>query len=281
MDPVRGLIVNADDLGWSRSVNAGIIEAHLTGIVTSTSILATGAAFSDAAALALTTPSLDAGVHLSFYRGATFLPPERVSTLVGPDGQFLGSWRRIVGRLLAGTFDLGQLEAELRAQIAAVKAAGIAPTHVDGEKHLHLWPSIFDLVCRLAVESGIPQVRVVREPPGLHAIPLGLGVLSRRDAGVARRCGLVTPNATIGVTEPPRDLEAFARILRGAHAPHVEFVVHPGHVDEEFMRIQRTVANRLVRSREDELAVLTSPEAREMVERSGYSLVRRTDDVGQ
>lgn len=271
----RRLVVNADDFGWSRSVNAGIVEAHRYGIVTSASLLATGADFADAVALARVTPSLDVGVHLSFYRGGTVLPREQVSSLVGPDGSFLGSWRRIVGRLLAGTFDLAQLEAELRAQIALVKAMGLEPTHLDGEKHLHLWPPIFDVVCRLAVESGIPQVRVVREPLSVHAVPLGLRVLSARGARIARRCGLVTPDATIGVTEPPRDLRTFARILRGARARSVEFVVHPGQVDEEFMEIQRTVANRLVCSREDELAVLTSPEAREVVERSGYSLAGR------
>lgn len=281
MEGPRTLIVNADDFGWSRSVNAGVIEAHRSGIVTSASILATGVAFADAAALALATPSLDVGVHLSFYRGATVLPAERVPALVGPDGQFLGSWRRIIGRLLAGTFDLGQLEAELRAQIAAAKAAGIAPTHLDGEKHLHLWPSVFDIVCALAVESGIPQVRVVREPPGVRAIQLGLGALSLRDARVAHRSGLVTPDATIGVAEAPRDMQVFARILRGARARRVEFVVHPGHVDAEFMGIQGTMANRLVCSREEELAVLTSPEARALVERSGYVLAGRTSAGGQ
>lgn len=272
----RELIVNADDFGWSRSVNAGIALAHSSGIVTSASILAPGAAFADAAALALATPSLDVGVHLSFYRGATLLPPEQVPALVGPDGRFLGSWRHIVGRLLGGTFDLGQLEAELRAQIAAVMAAGLTPTHLDGEKHLHLWPSVFDIVCKLAVESGIPEVRVVREPLSAHSIPLGLGALSLRDARTARVSGLITPDATIGVTEAPRDLAAFARILHRARAQRVEFVVHPGHVDEEFMEIQSTVANRLVRSREEELAVLTSAEARDMVERSGYVLMGRT-----
>jgi predicted glycoside hydrolase/deacetylase ChbG (UPF0249 family) len=268
VEPRRELVVNADDFGWSKSVNSGIIEAHRSGIVTSASVLATGDAFADAVALARATPSLSVGVHLSFYRGDTMLP-------------FLGSWRRIVGRLIAGTFDLDQLERELRAQIAAVKAAGIRPTHLDGEKHLHLWPSVFELVCRLAVETGIPQVRVVREPPGLRVVPAALGLLSARDARFAHRSGIAVPDATIGVTESPSDMGAFARILRGARAPRVEFVVHPGHVDAQFMEIQRTMPNRLVCSREDELAVLTNPEARVLVERAGYMLAGRTAASGQ
>jgi predicted glycoside hydrolase/deacetylase ChbG (UPF0249 family) len=37
---MKNLIVNADDLGWTRGVNRGIDEAHQNGIVTSTSLLA-------------------------------------------------------------------------------------------------------------------------------------------------------------------------------------------------------------------------------------------------
>jgi predicted glycoside hydrolase/deacetylase ChbG (UPF0249 family) len=33
------LLVNADDFGYSFSVNKGIIEAHTKGIVTSTSVM--------------------------------------------------------------------------------------------------------------------------------------------------------------------------------------------------------------------------------------------------
>jgi predicted glycoside hydrolase/deacetylase ChbG (UPF0249 family) len=273
--PTGQLIVNADDFGWSRSVNAGIVESHVDGIVTSASLLAPGAAFDDAVALSAATPTLDVGVHLSFYRGDPVLPPDAVASLLGADGRFLGSWQRIVGRLVAGTFDLGQLEAELRAQIARVMEAGIAPTHLDGEKHLHLWPSVFDVVCRLASEARIPEVRVVREPFGPRPIPLGLRLLSRLDARAAARAGLTVPDGTVGVTDHPADMAALARILRGARAPRVEFVVHPGHVDAEFMELQRTTPNRLVASREEELAVLTDPEARRLVEAAGYSLVGR------
>ncbi|MDO8964434.1 MAG: ChbG/HpnK family deacetylase [Coriobacteriia bacterium] len=268
----RQLTVNADDFGWSRSVNRGIVEAHTDGIVTRTSVLATGAAFDDAAELAMATPSLGIGVHLNIYRGGTILPPERLPSLVGADGRLLGSWKEIVVRLATGRFDLRQVEDELRAQIRFVKAAGLEPQHLDSEKHLHLWPGVFDVVCRLAVESGIPEVRTVREPPSVRPIPVGLGALSARDATVVRAHGLLTADATIGVTRAPLDAAALDRILRTARGGSVEFVVHPGHVDDEFMQLQETVANRLVCSREDELAALTGPDAHAAVERAGFRL---------
>jgi predicted glycoside hydrolase/deacetylase ChbG (UPF0249 family) len=43
---LKNLIVNADDLGWTTGVNRGIVEAHRRGLVTSTSLLANGPAFS-------------------------------------------------------------------------------------------------------------------------------------------------------------------------------------------------------------------------------------------
>jgi predicted glycoside hydrolase/deacetylase ChbG (UPF0249 family) len=53
MNPgARRLSVNADDFGFTRDVNRGIVDAHLNGILTATTLMANGAAFEDAAALA-------------------------------------------------------------------------------------------------------------------------------------------------------------------------------------------------------------------------------------
>lgn len=269
------LIVNADDFGWSKSVNSGIVECHTDGIVTSASILAAGTDFEHAVELARATPTLALGVHLNFYRGTPVLPPEQVASLIGEDGRFLGAWTEIVERLGTGRVDLGELEAELRAAIERVLSVGIAPTHLNSEKHLHLWPSAFRVVARLAEEFAIPRVRIVREPPSVHAVPRGLTLLSAIDAGEARRRGLSTPDATIGVTEAPRTLEALERLLAHPRGRDVELIVHPGHVDDEFREIERVLPNKLGCSREEELAVLTDPDARRMVEASAYTLVRQ------
>src|ERR1700710_2159972 len=58
------LVVNADDFGFTHDVNAGIVEAHRNGILTATTLMATGKAFDDAVRLAKENPGLDIGVHL-------------------------------------------------------------------------------------------------------------------------------------------------------------------------------------------------------------------------
>lgn len=56
------LIVNADDFGYSHSINKGIIEAHKKGIVTSTSVMVNAIAASEAKDLTK-YPDLSIGLH--------------------------------------------------------------------------------------------------------------------------------------------------------------------------------------------------------------------------
>ena len=49
---MKKLVVNADDFGFTRDVNRGIVEAHCEGILTATTLMANGAAFEDAHAQA-------------------------------------------------------------------------------------------------------------------------------------------------------------------------------------------------------------------------------------
>lgn len=270
----KRLLVNADDLGWSRSVNDGIIEAHRDGIVTSTSVLAAGSAFEHAVESLASSPDLSVGVHLNIYRGVPVLPASRVATLLGPDGSFPGNWRITIRRLATGSIDLAQVEAEFSAAVERVMEAGITPRHLDSEKHLHHWPPVFDCVCRVARRYDIPRVRVVREPFAPSMIPMGLSALGQRNARVARSFGLSVAEATVGVTRAPisaKDLrEILGTVPKGAG--DVEFVCHPGRIDAEFMALQAKVSNRLVESRELELAALTGPEARESVRAAGCTL---------
>ena len=57
------LIINADDFGYSYSVNRGILEAHQNGIVTSTSVMINTIAAKEAAGLS-SYPNLSVGLHL-------------------------------------------------------------------------------------------------------------------------------------------------------------------------------------------------------------------------
>ena len=61
---MKWLIITADDFGISRGINRGIVEAHLSGVVTSTSLMVDRPACEEAVALAQRCPKLSLGLHL-------------------------------------------------------------------------------------------------------------------------------------------------------------------------------------------------------------------------
>ncbi len=151
--PVRSLIVNADDFGFTRATwNQGIIKAHRNGILTATTLMATGDAFDDAVRLARESPSLDIGCHLVLV-GEPF--PSTVAQLI----QAI-ALRRIC------VYD------ELVMQVRRILDAGITPTHLDTHKHTHLLPQVLDAVTRIADEFRIPWIR---KPFDFRSQPGGIG----------------------------------------------------------------------------------------------------------
>ena len=264
---MRRLIVNADDFGWSRGVNRGIIECFQKGIVNSTSILATGSAFDDAVNLAKQNPNLQIGIHLNFYRG---------QALLKESGALPASVAKFILGMLTGRIKISQIEKEFRAQIERVLAVGLKPVHLDSEKHLHHWPSIFAITIKLAREYGLPYVRLVRERPSVHLIALVLTILSYYNISSTQvlKSGLKFTDSTIGVTHYPVNIEGLERALESGKGKRIEFVVHPGFIDEEFNELQKIYPNKFTYSREAELEVLTSPEAKALLHNYGYTLDR-------
>ena len=124
------LIINADDFGIHPAVNQAIVDAHRRGVLTSTSLLATGPAFADAVALACQNPNLGIGIHLCLVGGLpSMLPRDKVSTLVDADGRFPESYVPFIKKAYTGDIDFTQVYDELDAQIKAILATGLPVTH--------------------------------------------------------------------------------------------------------------------------------------------------------
>ena len=267
MSAPKQLVVNADDFGFTPDVNEGIVEAHRGGILTATTLMANGAAFDDAVALARATPTLDVGCHLVLVGGDSLLTgkpyPLTVAHLVAA----------IAGREI-------RVYEELAAQVRRILGAGIAATHLDTHKHTHLAPPVLDAVARVAAEFGI---RWVRRPFDLPLNTLkgtvprlkrmtsgGLGFLRRRFHRVLEAHGCRTTDHFAGFQITgrfrTRELVELLGILPGGTT---ELMVHPGRC-REALRLART---RLKESRELELEALLAPETRLALERNGIELV--------
>ncbi len=149
------LIVNADDFGLTSGVNQGIIDCHLAGAVTSTTLMVTMPAAEAAASLAKAHPALGVGLHFNLTLGAPLSSISDVPSLVGRQGQF---HRRPVAEKLAmaGRFKPAEIEIELLAQFRRFEAFGLAPTHIDSHQHIHIFPAVFDVVAGLCAERTLP-----------------------------------------------------------------------------------------------------------------------------
>jgi hopanoid biosynthesis associated protein HpnK len=157
------LIVHADDFGLSRKVNAGILDAHRHGILTSTSLIASGTAFDEAVGLSKSTPTLDVGVHLTLVGERPVLAPETIPTLVDRRGRFVEAAGSFMLRLMLGRVSLDDVRRELEAQISKVFEAGVTISHLDGHQHLHMAPGVRGVVHQLARKWRIPAMRYPAE----------------------------------------------------------------------------------------------------------------------
>jgi predicted glycoside hydrolase/deacetylase ChbG (UPF0249 family) len=137
----RYLIVNADDFGYSRSVNRGVIEAHERGIVTSASLMVDRPGAVEAAKYAREHPPLGVGLHLE-------LDAWRVARI--PRKGAVRSTAALVRRVAAQSSD--QLE-RFRSLV------GRDPSHLDSHQHRHVWDDVRPVLERLADELDVPLRR--------------------------------------------------------------------------------------------------------------------------
>lgn len=260
---MKRLIVNADDFGFTRDVNAGIVDAHRNGILTATTLMANGDAFDDAIRLARENPSLDVGVHLVMVQGNSVLEPGRELP------QTLGE---LVRTLLQRKLDPYQ---EARAQVEKIVATGVRPSHIDTHKHTHLLPPVLRAVARVAREFGI---RWVRRPFDFgvdrsvqiqkRAVSMAMSLMAPHFANTLE--GLKTTDyftgfQITGTLDGARLVDTLQRLPDGL----TEFMCHPGILGPEL----RQAKTRLKESREIELVALKSPEAQDVLAGVGIQLM--------
>lgn len=135
----RRLIVNADDFGRCRLINAGLIEAHERGIVTSASLMCRWPGAAEAVRYASGRPALALGLHLDLgewvYREGDWTPAYEVVDFEDPHA----------------------VESEIRGQLAAFRElVGGDPTHLDSHQHVHRFEPVAALARQLAEEIGVP-----------------------------------------------------------------------------------------------------------------------------
>lgn len=107
----RYAIFNADDFGYSRGINRGIVRAHEAGVVTSTTFIVNGSAAAEAVRVARDLPTLSVGLHVNFTNEA---------------------------QCFVDLEDPRAIRSELRTQFDRYRQlVGGLPTHLDSHQHIH------------------------------------------------------------------------------------------------------------------------------------------------
>ena len=168
-DNARLLIINADDFGRSHASNEATFRVLEDGVVSSTTLMVPCPWALHAMQLLSDHPEISFGVHLTVvcdvphYRCGPLTSRDKVPFLVDETGFFYTLER--IPEFLAQV-KLSELEVEFRAQIEAVLAAGLSPTHLDWHCLYNGGRAdIFELTVKLAEEYGL-AVRVFNRSTG-------------------------------------------------------------------------------------------------------------------
>jgi len=213
---MKNLIVNADDFGLTAGINAGIVQAHQHGIVSSTTLMVHGAAAQEAADWARQHPSLGVGLHIDLWEH------------VLRDGHWVQVYEHCAENADA-------VRAEVERQFERFcSLVGREPDHIDTHQHVHREALVGDVVRAFAARHGL----ALRGHGGLRYVG---GFYGQDDTGGPYPEG-ITPERLIELIDAlPGD---------GVTGSVTELSCHAGHVAADdplggtMYRIERNVECR-------------------------------------
>jgi predicted glycoside hydrolase/deacetylase ChbG (UPF0249 family) len=152
------LIIHADDLGLSHSVNKAAIKAYSNHRITSGSIMVPCPCAIEIMNFFKDNTHYDVGIHLTLtaewdsYKWGGVVTRDRISSLVDKEGNFYSSVDEL-GKVMKRT----EAEIELKAQIEEVFSYGIKPTHIDSHMFaMFAKPELVEIYLNLSEEYNLP-----------------------------------------------------------------------------------------------------------------------------
>jgi len=263
---MKRLIINSDDYGRTPEISRGIREAHLRGVVTSTTCMMNIPTTAQDVAIALQeTPDLGLGVHLVLTMGRPIVRREatRFASITDENGGFfkLDTFMERVP-----DFNVEEVKVEWRAQIEAfIQAAGHKPTHLDSHHHSSYFaPQLFRGMLELAKEYDC-AIRF----PFTQDISSELEETHKHIPTLLKEFNPRRPDTfLVDFYDEGATQEKLMRLINELDEGTTEIMCHPGYVDDAFEK--ESVYNK---QRERELTILTDPSIREAIQANGISLI--------
>ena len=266
----RLVIVHADDLGMSHSINEATIKAFSTGRVNSGSIMMPCSWVPEIAAYARANPQADLGLHLTLtsewqkYRWRPLLAGGSVQSLLDADGYLY-----LTESEAASHLNVLEAEKEIRAQIERANKLGIRPTHLDSHMGtLYQTKELFEMFVRVARENKLP-IRVAKDMSG--RMPFLSQILKPEDIFIE---GIVT-------IEPSVTAEGWANFyideLKKLPPGVTELVIHIAYDDAEMKAVTFEHPNWGAAWRQRDFDFFTSDAFRKVLEENHIKLITYRD----
>ena len=244
----------------SHSVNMALERLMTTGMPVSVSVMFATPWYQEAVEILKRHPAVAVGIHLTLnsewrnYRWGPVAGRTAVPSLVDPDGYFFPSGEA----LLVNHFDLGQVETELRAQIARAKRSGLKIDYADYHMGTAVrTPELRALVERLAHENGFGMSEYfseARHNPQYEAAP------SAKTDSLVALVDRLTPGLTLLVTHVGIDNEELGALVD--------------------MNTESPLAD-MSKNRQGELNAVTSQRFRDAVKTRGVHLLTYREVIAQ
>lgn len=231
------LIVNADDLGFTKGINEGIYDGYKNGIIRSTTALVNSPYFEEGLKMLDGKPDFGIGVHLNLTLGKSLT---KNKTLTDENGNFFPGRKTIWEK----NPDYEEIYNEWKAQIDKfIEVAGHLPSHLDSHHSVHdATPEAYEVSSRLAKEYGLPM----RRYSSYKYVP---------DYTMAAYTGQLSP-------------EFLIETLKKYESEDIEMMVHPGYCNRELYEISSYSLDRV-----KELSGLCNKKVLDFVKENNVELV--------
>lgn len=226
------LIVHADDLAVSHSVNVATFRAMDAGLVNSASIMTPCPWLPEVAEYAKAHPDADLGLHLTltseweFYKWGPVSSSQAVPTLINNFGYLYSTVRQAVERM-----NPQQVEQEIRSQVKRAMAVGIKPTHLDSHMGtLFQTRDLFQAYLNVGKEFGLPVLIAKGNRPANEDY-FGLDLGAHKAAVIDR---LVSAHVGVG----PHEWQNFyTRVIEDLQPGVTQLIIHLAYDDSEMQAV--------------------------------------------
>jgi predicted glycoside hydrolase/deacetylase ChbG (UPF0249 family) len=259
---MKQLVINADDFGLCESINKGILECYLKGLVSDLSFLINPEYFDESIKTLKDNKITSLGIHVNLTFGRSF--SGKVSCLTDRDGNYLSSGKHFMN-YLRGKINPDEVYVEVKKQLELLSLQGFEITHLDTHQNVHILPPVYEALDRLRNEYN-PRV-IIRFPCEPLSITNGyklsnlkrILILNTLSAYSKFRNRIDVKVSAIGGDfynnkNNKKVLQRVVRKIGRLEKDFFEMAVHPGYYSDEIIKYDPYAGPR-----EWELATLSGP----------------------